>query len=187
MLGPCSSKHRGRARCERRKPRKIVDQMQSLVSMDVSPKPAGAVQLSASCPQLVHSTNHNLTSMPARTDTPTTLSIAIIGSGLGGLSAAVALRRQNHKVVIFERYDFGGEVGASLSRASNSSKFLQEWNVPIASTKPVKLKSLIMHQKNGWWRRRRRREKVCRAPLTVGGVPEGVCGKLVSDAEAREA
>jgi 2-polyprenyl-6-methoxyphenol hydroxylase-like FAD-dependent oxidoreductase len=103
-----------------------------------------------------------------------------------GLSAVIALRRQNHKVVIFERYDFGGEVGASLSCASNASKFLQEWNVPIANAKPVKLKSLIVRQQNGWWGRRRR-EKVCRAPLTVRGVPEGVCGKLVSDAEARKA
>lgn len=84
--------------------------------------------------------------MPARTDTATSLSIAIIGSGLGGLSAAVALRRQNHNVTIFERYDFGGEVGASLSCASNGSKFLQEWDVPIAAAKPVKLKSLVMHE-----------------------------------------
>jgi salicylate hydroxylase len=83
--------------------------------------------------------------MPSRTDAPTPLSIAIIGCGLGGLSAAIALRRQNHKVTIFERYDFGGEVGASLSCASNGSKFLQEWDVPLADAKPVKLKSLIMH------------------------------------------
>lgn len=73
------------------------------------------------------------------------LSIAIIGSGLGGLSAAIALRRQNHSVTIYERYDFGGEVGASLSCASNGSRFLQEWDVQISAAKPVVLKSLIMH------------------------------------------
>lgn len=76
---------------------------------------------------------------------PDTFSIAIIGSGLGGLSAAVALRRQGHQVTIYERYDFGGEVGASLSVASNGSRLLQEWDVDIRSAKPVILRSLIMH------------------------------------------
>lgn len=73
------------------------------------------------------------------------LTIAIIGSGLGGLSAAVALRRQGHQVTIYERYDFGGEVGASLSVASNGSRLLQEWDVDIRAAKPVILRSLIMH------------------------------------------
>ena len=74
-----------------------------------------------------------------------TYNIAIIGSGLGGLSAAVALRRQGHNVTIYERHDFGGEVGASLSVASNGSRLLQEWDVDIRAAKPVVLRSLIMH------------------------------------------
>lgn len=73
------------------------------------------------------------------------LDIAIIGSGLGGLSAGIALRQQGHKVTIYERRDFGGEVGASLSCASNGSKFLVEWGVDISKAKPVVLRSLIMH------------------------------------------
>jgi salicylate hydroxylase len=75
--------------------------------------------------------------MPSRTDSP--LQIAIIGAGLGGLGAAVALRRQGHAVTVYERYDFAGEVGASLSAASNGSRFLEEWGVDVKAAKPVGL------------------------------------------------
>ncbi|WXC64775.1 hypothetical protein SNK03_010587 [Fusarium graminearum] len=82
--------------------------------------------------------------MPGRTES--SLSIGIIGSGLGGLSAAIALRRAGHNVTLYERYDFGGEVGASLSVASNGSRFLEEWNVDIPAAKPVILRNLIRHE-----------------------------------------
>lgn len=81
-----------------------------------------------------------MTSRPA-----TPLNIAIVGAGLGGLSAAVALRRQGHSVTVYERYDFAGEVGASLSAASNGSRFLEQWGVDVQAAKPVVLKKLIMH------------------------------------------
>ncbi|KAJ5622761.1 hypothetical protein N7490_011366 [Penicillium lividum] len=81
--------------------------------------------------------------MPSRTDSP--LQVAIIGAGLGGLAAALSLRRQGHQVTVYERYDFAGEVGASLSAASNGSRFLEEWGVDIQSAKPVILRQLIMH------------------------------------------
>lgn len=74
--------------------------------------------------------------MPSRTDSP--LQVAIIGAGLGGLAAAVSLRRQGHLVTVYERYDFAGEVGASLSAASNGSRFLEEWGVDVSAAKPVR-------------------------------------------------
>lgn len=73
--------------------------------------------------------------MPSRTDSR--LDIAVVGAGLGGLSAAVALRRQGHAVTVYERYDFAGEVGASLSAASNGSRFLEQWGVDVKAAKPV--------------------------------------------------
>lgn len=74
---------------------------------------------------------------------PPSYDIAIIGSGLGGLGAAIALRRAGHAVTVYERYDFGGEVGASLSLASNGSRFLEAWNVDVRAARPVVLRSLV--------------------------------------------
>lgn len=47
------------------------------------------------------------------------LDIAVVGGGIGGLAASIALRRAGHKVTIYERADFAGEVGASISCAAN--------------------------------------------------------------------
>ncbi|KAH8898798.1 FAD/NAD(P)-binding domain-containing protein [Thozetella sp. PMI_491] len=73
------------------------------------------------------------------------LNIGIIGAGLGGLTAALSLRRAGHRVTLYERYDFAGEVGASLSVASNGSRWLLKWDVDIEAVKPVVLRNLIMH------------------------------------------
>lgn len=73
------------------------------------------------------------------------LDVAVLGGGLGGLSAAIALRRAGHNVKIYERYDYAGEVGASLSCASNGGKWLHEWEVDPFEAKPVILKNLIRH------------------------------------------
>ncbi|GIJ91248.1 hypothetical protein Asppvi_010213 [Aspergillus pseudoviridinutans] len=72
------------------------------------------------------------------------LNVAIIGAGLGGLSAAIALRRQGHQVTVYERYDFAGEVGASLGVTPNCIKLLEQWGVDIPAAKPVS----IMHMKH---------------------------------------
>ncbi|TQV92901.1 salicylate hydroxylase [Cordyceps javanica] len=74
-----------------------------------------------------------------------TYDIGIVGSGLGGLSAAIALRRAGHAVTVYERFDFGGEVGASLSLASNGSRLLEAWGVDVAAARPVVLRSLVRH------------------------------------------
>jgi salicylate hydroxylase len=63
----------------------------------------------------------------------------------GGLCAATSLRKSGHKVTIYERADFAGEVGASISCAANGTKWLHEWGVNIPMGRPVILKSLISH------------------------------------------
>lgn len=69
------------------------------------------------------------------------LSVCIIG----GLSAAIALRRSGHQVTIYKRHDFAGETGASVSCAANGTRWLHEWGVDISKGDPVVLKQLINH------------------------------------------
>jgi salicylate hydroxylase len=81
-------------------------------------------------------------------DTPTMpnwkhLSVAVVGGGIGGMSVAIALRRAGHSVTIYERSDFAGEVGASVSCAANGTRWLHEWDVDVAKGDPVVLKKLI--------------------------------------------
>lgn len=71
------------------------------------------------------------------------LNAAVIGGGIGGMSAAIALRRAGHEVTIYERADFAGEVGASISCAANGTRWLCKWGVDLAKGDPVVLKKLI--------------------------------------------
>ena len=51
--------------------------------------------------------------------------VAIIGAGIGGLAAALALLRAGQRVQIFELVDTLGEVGAGLSITPNAGKALR--------------------------------------------------------------
>ncbi|KAJ7265854.1 salicylate hydroxylase [Mycena haematopus] len=74
------------------------------------------------------------------------LKVAIVGGGIGGLAAAVALRRAGHLVDIYERRGFEVEVGASISCAANGTQWLREWEVDIPDMKPVILMNLVMRE-----------------------------------------
>ncbi|KAK0661273.1 6-hydroxynicotinate 3-monooxygenase [Lasiodiplodia hormozganensis] len=71
------------------------------------------------------------------------LDVGVVGGGIGGMSVAIALRRAGHKVTIYERNDFAGEVGASVSCAANGTRWLHEWEVDVEKGDPVVLKKLI--------------------------------------------
>lgn len=55
------------------------------------------------------------------------------------------MRQAGHRVTIYERADFAGEVGASISCAANGTIWLEEWKVNLGIGKPVVLRKLISH------------------------------------------
>ncbi|PWY91915.1 salicylate hydroxylase [Aspergillus sclerotioniger CBS 115572] len=71
------------------------------------------------------------------------LNVGIVGGGIGGMAAAISLRRAGHEVTVYERNDFVGEVGASISCAANGTRWLHEWGVDVEKGDPVVLRKLI--------------------------------------------
>ena len=57
------------------------------------------------------------------------LSIAIIGAGIGGLSAALALSRQGFDVTVYEKTAELSEVGAGIQLSSNATNILYQWGL----------------------------------------------------------
>lgn len=86
-----------------------------------------------------------MTKDPAFTGSWRRLSVGVVGGGIGGMSVAIALRRAGHDVIIYERNDFAGQVGASVSCAANGTRWLLEWGVDIEKGDPVVLRKLINH------------------------------------------
>ncbi|KAL3483107.1 hypothetical protein BJX62DRAFT_231206 [Aspergillus germanicus] len=58
-----------------------------------------------------------------------TLKIIIVGAGLGGLSTAIALATQGHKVMVYEQAPQLGEVGAGIQIPPNSARLLNKLGV----------------------------------------------------------
>lgn len=73
------------------------------------------------------------------------LDVGIVGGGIGGLAAAISLRRAGHKVTVYERAHFAGEQGASISCAANGTRWLHHWGVDVKKGRPVVLEKLVWH------------------------------------------
>ncbi|EOA83036.1 uncharacterized protein SETTUDRAFT_156683 [Exserohilum turcica Et28A] len=57
------------------------------------------------------------------------LKISIIGAGIGGLTASIALRRQGHDVQVFEQSSFASENGAAIHLAPNANGILRRLGI----------------------------------------------------------
>ncbi|KAF4464663.1 fad binding domain [Fusarium albosuccineum] len=57
------------------------------------------------------------------------LRVAIIGAGIGGLSAACGLRREGHHIDVYERSSFATELGAGVHLTPNGNGILRRWGI----------------------------------------------------------
>ncbi|MFI9407921.1 FAD-dependent monooxygenase [Nocardia sp. NPDC052316] len=71
------------------------------------------------------------------------LKVAIVGGGIGGVSAALAVRRAGHEVVCFERSGELGELGAGIQIGPNATRLLHRLGLSHAlaavAVEPVRL------------------------------------------------
>lgn len=59
----------------------------------------------------------------------TGLRIAIVGAGIGGLTAALALEARGHAITVYERRTGFGETGAGIQLSPNASRVLQGFGI----------------------------------------------------------
>ncbi|GME33298.1 hypothetical protein T310_1599 [Neofusicoccum parvum] len=65
------------------------------------------------------------------------LNVIIVGAGIGGLSAALALATHEHYVTVLDSLSDRRQVGAGIRVPPNSSRLLLDWGVNLDSVKKV--------------------------------------------------
>jgi len=75
-----------------------------------------------------------------------TLSVAIIGGGIGGLSAALALLREGFDVQLYEQAARFGEIGAGIQISPNAARLLYRYGLAAAMDR-YGVRPRAVHQK----------------------------------------
>ncbi len=74
---------------------------------------------------------------------------AIIGAGIGGLSAALGLRRMGWEVVVYERAPDFAPVGAGITLWSNAIRALRELGVPDSMLEGARIQTGYIRDRKG--------------------------------------
>ncbi|GAB1310403.1 FAD/NAD(P)-binding domain-containing protein [Madurella fahalii] len=77
------------------------------------------------------------------------LRIVIIGAGIGGMAAAVGLRRNGHIVHLYEKSSFAHEFGAAAHMCPNASGILRAWGIFAETFGATPMSRLIEYAKDG--------------------------------------
>lgn len=85
--------------------------------------------------------------------------IIVVGAGIGGLAASIALRRTGREALVVERADRIEEVGAGLQIAPNAGRILQEFGLSAA------LERVALEPRSLFIRRARDGATLARLPL----------------------
>ncbi|CAK7219751.1 hypothetical protein SBRCBS47491_003956 [Sporothrix bragantina] len=83
--------------------------------------------------------------------TDSQLRIVIVGGGIGGLTAAIALRGPNRHITVLERSRMLHEVGALISLQPNASKLVTQWGLDpfLAGARPLADRGFRLFDKTG--------------------------------------
>lgn len=68
------------------------------------------------------------------------LDVIVVGAGIAGLSAAIALRRAGHNVTVYEKYPADALTGAGIGVGANATRVLRQWGLDPESVGMLRYK-----------------------------------------------
>ncbi|OJJ57935.1 hypothetical protein ASPSYDRAFT_152819 [Aspergillus sydowii CBS 593.65] len=77
------------------------------------------------------------------------LRVVIVGAGIAGLTAAIGLGREGHRVVVLEKSRFNKETGAAINSAPNCTKMLEWLGVDVKEYGGTLLEEMCRYDHEG--------------------------------------